>query len=40
LEGVFDSNDLERFFATLEAVLLVDIKRDKNGDVLIDRRSS
>ena len=40
LGGVFDNNDLERFLATLEAVLPVEIKRDKNGDVLIDRRQS
>ncbi|PPK77375.1 FecR family protein [Methylobacter tundripaludum] len=40
LGGVFDNNDLERFLATLEAVLPVDIKRGKNGDVLIDRRRS
>ncbi|MGZ8220474.1 FecR family protein [Methylobacter tundripaludum] len=40
LGGVFDNNDLERFLATLEAVLPVDIKRAKNGDVLIDRRRS
>lgn len=40
LGGVFDNNDLERFLVTLEAVLPVDIKRDKNGDVLIDRRRS
>lgn len=40
LGGVFDNNDLERFLSTLEAVLPVDIKRGKNGDVLIDRRRS
>ncbi len=40
LGGVFDNNDLDRFLSTLEAVLLVDIKRGKNGDVLIDRRRS
>jgi len=40
LGGVFDNNDLERFLATLEAVLPVEIKRDKNGDVLIERRRS
>jgi transmembrane sensor len=40
LGGVFDSNDLERFLATLKAVLPVEIKRDKNGDVLIERRRS
>ncbi|MGZ5056835.1 MAG: FecR family protein [Methylobacter sp.] len=40
LGGVFDSNDLERFLATLEAVLPVEVKRDKNGDVLIERRRS
>lgn len=37
LGGVFDSSDLERFLATLEAVLPVEIKRDKNGDVWINR---
>lgn len=40
LGGVFDNNDLDRFLSTLEAVLPVDIKRGKNGDVLIDRRRS
>jgi len=40
LGGVFDNNDLERFLATLEAVLPVEIKRDKNGDVLIERHQS
>ncbi len=40
LGGVFDNNDLERFLSTLEVVLPVDIKRGKNGDVLIDRRRS
>lgn len=40
LGGVFDNNDLERFLVTLEAVLPVEIKRAKNGDVLIDRRRS
>jgi len=40
LGGVFDNNDLERFLATLEAVLPVEIRRDKNGDVLIERRRS
>jgi len=37
LGGVFDSNDLERFLTTLEAVLPVEVKRDNNGDVLINR---
>jgi transmembrane sensor len=36
LGGVFDSNDLERFLTTLEAVLPVEVKRDNNGDVLIN----
>jgi transmembrane sensor len=40
LGGVFDNQDLERFLLTLEAVLPVEIKRSKNGDVLIDRRRS
>lgn len=40
LGGVFDNNNLDRFLATLEAVLPVDIKRDKNGDVMINRRKS
>lgn len=40
LGGVFDNKDLERFLATLEVVLPVDVKRAKNGDVLIDRRRS
>ncbi|TAN71497.1 MAG: FecR family protein [Methylobacter sp.] len=40
LGGVFDNNDLDRFLTTLEAVLPVDIKRDKNGDVMIKRRRS
>jgi transmembrane sensor len=40
LGGVFDNNDLERFLTTLAEVLPVEIKRDKNGDVLIDRRRS
>jgi len=40
LGGVFGSSDLERFLAALKAVLPVEIKRDKNGDVLIERRRS
>ncbi len=40
LGGIFDNNDLDRFLITLEAVLPVNITRDKNGDVMINRRKS
>ncbi|MDD2864403.1 MAG: FecR family protein [Methylococcales bacterium] len=40
LGGIFDNNDLGRFLSTLEAVLPVDIKREKNGDVMINHSKS